>query len=218
MPVSLQIPAGGQQQSFDALANSVFSMMRVSLPGIIQSFNAETVTCTVQPAIKGSAPDQLGNTLSTELPLLLDVPVVFPRGGGCTMTFPVNKGDECLVLFSDRCIDFWWQNGGIQEPVDPRMHDLSDAFALVGPQSQAEKISHISTSAVQVRTDDGNSFIELTQGGRVTIKSALVTIEGDLQVNGSVTSSGDQIAAGISQSGHTHGGVQSGGSNTGGPQ
>jgi hypothetical protein len=29
------------------------------------------------------------------------------------------------------------------------MHDLSDAFAIVGPQSQAQKISGISTSATQ---------------------------------------------------------------------
>jgi hypothetical protein len=70
----------------------------------------------------------------------------FPRGGGCTLTFPVKEGDECLVIFADRCIDFWWQSGGIQEPVDGRMHDLSDAFCIVGPQSQAKKISGISTT------------------------------------------------------------------------
>jgi hypothetical protein len=50
------------------------------------------------------------------------------------------------VIFADRCIDFWWQNGGVQEPVDDRVHDLSDAFCIVGPQSQAQKISGISTS------------------------------------------------------------------------
>ena len=31
------------------------------------------------------------------------------------------------------------KSGGIQEPVDERMHDLSDAFCIVGPQSQAKK-------------------------------------------------------------------------------
>ncbi|MFW8450019.1 Gp138 family membrane-puncturing spike protein, partial [Klebsiella pneumoniae] len=72
--------------------------------------------------------DESGAQVSVNLPLLVDVPVVFPRGGGCTLTFPVKPGDECLVIFADRCIDFWWQSGGIQEPVDERMHDLSDAF------------------------------------------------------------------------------------------
>ena len=36
---------------------------------------------------------------------------------------------------------------GHQEPVDERMHDLSDAFCIVGPQSQAKKIGGISTSS-----------------------------------------------------------------------
>jgi hypothetical protein len=73
--------------------------------------------------------------------------------------------------FCDRCIDFWWQNGGVQEPVDPRMHDLSDAFAIVGPQSQAQKISGISTSAAQLRTDDGAAFVEVAAGHAITVKT-----------------------------------------------
>lgn len=218
MPVSTQAQAGGQQQALDALAKSIFSMMRVSMPGIIESFDPEAVTCVVRPAIMGAVQDAVGNHTSKELPLLLDVPVIFPRGGGCTITFPIKPGDECLVVFSDRCIDFWWQSGGVQEAVDPRQHDLSDAFVFVGPQSQAEKISNISTDAVQIRTDDGASFIELSQGGAVTITSQTVTINGNVQVNGSVKSTGDQVAGGISQTGHTHGGVESGGSSTGAPQ
>lgn len=87
--------------------------------------------------------------------------MVFPRGGGCTLTFPVKAGDECLVIFADRCIDFWWQSGGVQEPVDDRQHDLSDAFCIVGPQSQAQKIGGISTGATQLRSDDGSTYFEL---------------------------------------------------------
>ncbi|WP_286870894.1 Gp138 family membrane-puncturing spike protein [Pantoea sp. UBA5035] len=218
MTVTPQSLAGGEQQAMKVLSDTIFSMLRVSMPGIIQSFDPIACTCTVQPAISGQVADEAGEFKSAPLPLLVDVPVVFPRGGGCTITFPVKNGDECLVVFSDRCIDFWWQNGGVQEPVDPRQHDLSDAFAFIGPQSQAEVIGNISTDSLQIRTDDGASFIELRQGGNVTITSRQVTINGDVKVNGAITSTGDQIAAGISQTGHVHGGVQSGGSNTGGPQ
>lgn len=218
MSVNPQSLAGGEQQAMKVLSDTIFSMLRVSMPGIIQSFDPMACTCTVQPAISGQVADEVGDFKSAPLPLLVDVPVVFPRGGGCTITFPVKAGDECLVVFSDRCIDFWWQNGGVQEPVDPRQHDLSDAFAFIGPQSQAEVIGNISTDSLQIRTDDGGSFIELRQGGNVTITSKQVTINGDVKVNGAITSTGDQIAAGISQTGHVHGGVQSGGSNTGGPR
>jgi len=218
MPVSLNSQVGSSEHMSSQLYNTIFSMLRVSLPGIVQSFDPATCTCTVQPAIAGQGVDAKGQIQSAPLPLLTDVPVIFPRGGGCTITFPVKAGDECLVIFSDRCIDFWWQNGGVQEPVDPRQHDLSDAFAIVGPQSQAQKISGISTTSVQVRTDDGSSFIELMHGGNVNITTPLLTVNGNVQVNGTVTSTGDQVAKGISQTGHVHSGVQSGSSQTGGPQ
>ncbi|RQN03414.1 Gp138 family membrane-puncturing spike protein [Pantoea ananatis] len=218
MPVSLNSQVGSSEHMSSQLYNTIFSMLRVSLPGIVQSFDPATCTCTIQPAIAGQGVDEKGQIQSAPLPLLTDVPVIFPRGGGCTITFPVKAGDECLVLFSDRCIDFWWQNGGVQEPVDPRQHDLSDAFAFVGPQSQAQKISGISTTSVQVRTDDGSSFIELMQGGNVNITTPLLTVNGNVQVNGTVKSTGDQVAKGISQTGHVHSGVQSGSSQTGGPQ
>ncbi len=218
MPVSLNSQVGSSEHMSSQLYNTIFSMLRVSLPGIVQSFDPATCTCTIQPAIAGQGVDENGKIQSAPLPMLTDVPVIFPRGGGCTITFPVKAGDECLVIFSDRCIDFWWQNGGVQEPVDPRQHDLSDAFAIVGPQSQAQKISGISTTSVQVRTDDGSSFIELMQGGNVNITTPLLTVNGNVQVNGTVTSTGDQVAKGISQTGHVHSGVQSGSSQTGGPQ
>lgn len=217
MPVLLSSQVGSDEQADAHLSHAIMSEMRVSMPGIIQSFDPDTVTAVIQLAIKGYEPDNDGVPQPEVLPLLVDVPVVFPRGGGCSLTFPVAPGDECLVIFADRCIDFWWQNGGVQEPVDTRMHDLSDAFAIVGPQSQAQKISGISTSAAQLRTDSGAAFIEIAAGGAVTITSPQITFNGPLQVNGTITSTGDQMAAGISQVTHTHGGVETGGGNTGAP-
>ena len=194
-----------------------------ALPGVIRSFDPETVTCDVDIAITARM-TKAGTMVedfqyeSVRYPILEDLPVVFPRGGGVTLTFPIKEGDECLIVFSSRSIDFWWQNGGVQERADGRVLDLSDAFVIPGPQSQARKISGISTSAAQLRTDDGTVFVEVAAGGAITITSPQITINGPVQVNGSITSTGDQTANGISQVNHTHGGVQSGGSNTGKPQ
>ncbi|TKU47850.1 translation initiation factor IF-2 [Citrobacter sp. wls757] len=135
--------------------------IKVAMPGIIQSFDPDTVTAVVQLGIRCMQTNNDGTTSTSDYPQLVDVPVIFPRGGGVTLTFPVKPGDECLLIFSDRCIDFWWQNGGVQEAVDPRQHDLSDAFAIVGPQSQAKKISGISTTAAQFRSDDGSTYFEI---------------------------------------------------------
>ena len=51
------------------------------------------------------------------------------------LTFPVKPGDECLLVFNERCIDGWWQSGGSSEPLDYRQHDLSDAVAIMGISS-----------------------------------------------------------------------------------
>jgi hypothetical protein len=135
--------------------------MWTALPGIVESFNADALTCTVQPAIKANVRSPDGSTQWVALPLLLDVPVTFPRGGGCTLTFPIAKGDECLVVFSSRCIDAWWQSGDVQVQSELRMHDLSDGFAIPGPFSQATKISGWSGDSVQLRSNDGAAFIGL---------------------------------------------------------
>lgn len=246
MPVSLTSQIGGQQQADQALTDAASAGIRVALPGIIQSFDPVAVTCVVQPAIKGTVSNESAN-----LPLIVDVPVIFPRGGGVTLTFPVKAGDECLLVFADRCIDFWWQNGGIQEPVSDRMHHLADAFAIVGPQSQARKISGISTTAAQLRTDDGAAFIEVAAGHDVTvttpgkltasaqggteINSPEIVLNGNVTINGNLSQgmgdsggsatmlgpvnvTNDVKSGAISLQQHTHGGVQTGGGNTGGPQ
>ncbi|MCS7489192.1 hypothetical protein KQE47_01285 [Raoultella planticola] len=216
MAVSDKTRSGALAEVLASERKTISEQIRVALPGIIQSFDPgdddRPPTCVVQPAIRYIERDNDGNKNTKDYPLLVDVPVVFPRGGGCTLTFPVKEGDECLVIFADRCIDFWWQNGGIQEPVDGRMHDLSDAFCIVGPQSQAKKIGGISTSAVELRSDDGSVKLALnpasgaisgTAPGGFNLNGLKILPDGRLQlVDGSIVDK------------HTHGGVESGGSNT----
>lgn len=206
MPIPTQSQIGGEQQTAQAIADSVSNQIRVAMPGIIQSFDPLTVTCTVLPAIKGSDASTTG-TESADLPLLVDVPVVFPRGGGVTLTFPVKTGDECLLIFSDRCIDFWWQSGGVQEPVDTRQHDLSDGFAIVGPQSQAKKISGISANSAQMRSDDGSTYFELnptTQTinivapGGFNVTAPLSTFSAAVTVKGLLTWMGGMVGSIVS--------------------
>lgn len=161
MAIFSQTRSGDLSETLASEREQIKDQIRVALPGIIQSFDPSTVTAVVQPAIKSVQCNNDETTTTRDYPLLMDVPVMFPRGGGVTLTFPVKAGDECLVIFADRCIDFWWQNGGVQEPVDFRMHGLSDGFAIVGPQSQVTKISNISTGTAQLRTDDGAAYVEL---------------------------------------------------------
>lgn len=129
------------------------------LPGIIRSFDHETQTATVQPAIQQIFVERGAVTL----PLCVDVPVQFPSGGNFVLTFPVAPGDECLLVFSERAIDFWWDRGGVQLPAEYRLHDLSDAFAIMGVRSKPEaaRIASVSTSAAELRTKNGTTVLRI---------------------------------------------------------
>lgn len=210
MPATARSLSGSSSEAMGVSTTALKEDFRVAVPAVIQSFDPEKVTCSAQPAIRAICDDHNGKPLSVQLPIITDIPVIFPRGGGCTLTFPVRPGDECLLVFADRCIDFWWQNGGVQEPVDLRQHDLSDAFALVGPQSQTHKISDISTSATQLRTDDGTAFIEVATGHDITVKTPgklTASAEGGTEItsptitlNGNVTINGN-LSQGMGESG-----------------
>lgn len=117
MAVSDQTRSGDLAETFKSERETTKNQIRVALPGIVQSFDPDAVTAVVQPSIRSVETDNDGNRVTQNYPLLVDVPVVFPRGGGCTLTFPVKAGDECLVIFADRCIDFWWQSGGIRKRI-----------------------------------------------------------------------------------------------------
>ena len=76
-----------------------------------------------------------------QYPLLINIPILFQQVGGYVISFPIKKGDECLVIFSDLSIDNWWLKGNVQNPVEIRRHDLSDGIAIFGLKNQ-EKLKN----------------------------------------------------------------------------
>lgn len=187
--------------------------LHTMMPGVIVSFNAAKQTATVQPSIKSvfaiTNDGHKAVVSVVNLPLCLDVPVSFPGGGGFCLTFPIMPGDECELRFSERAIDFWYQNAGQQLPSEYRLHDLSDAIAQVGLNSQPNKISNFNASACELRTRDGNTYIRIEPGQ--------VTVKGNLIVTGSVTATLDVTGQGTSLHTHKHGGVTTGSGQTGIP-
>ncbi len=164
------------------------SQMWTALPGIILSFDPAKMTCEVQPAIQGTRADpKTGETSHHDLPPLVDCPVCFPSGGDAILTFPIAAGDECLVVFSSRCIDAWWQQGGVQPPMSFRMHDLSDGFVLPGGRSQVNLVGGISISTTQLRSIDGATCVELDAAAQ----AITLTAPGGINLNGPVNLGGE---------------------------
>lgn len=143
--------------------------IQTALPAIIQSFDPAKRTCTAKPTIKFEITNPDQSTKWVELPVIVDIPVIFPSGGGYTLTFPIAQGDECLLVFASRCIDSWWYSGGYQNQHEFRMHDLSDGFAFVGVNSRPNVISSISTNSTQLRSNDGAAYVELAGGHIINV-------------------------------------------------
>jgi hypothetical protein len=151
----------------EAAAASVENRLKdlhTCLPGIIDRFDPETQTASVQPAIKRIFTERG----TVDLPLCMDVPVSFPGGGDFFLTFPVKPGDECLLLFSERCIDAWHFEGGTQPPEEFRLHDLSDAIALVGLNSQPKKIPAFNATDTELRNRFGDTHLTMQPDGAIT--------------------------------------------------
>lgn len=202
----------GSPAEYDALKSEELSaQIRVAMPAIVTRVNLEAQTVEVKLALQGKVLGSTGEAEWVNYPILPDVPIIFPRAGGFALTFPVKVGDECLVIFADRCIDAWWQSGGVQKPMDERLHDLSDAFALFGVTSQPRRLPSVASDAVELRDDKRANFISLKTGtldinivGATTVKcdSATVsassttvncpsnTINGNLTVSGLITGQG----------------------------
>lgn len=157
-----------EEAALAARIEALKSDINTCLPGIVQSYDEGTQTVTVIPAIRRIFREKG----AVDLPKLVDVPVKFPRGGGYVLTFPFKKGDECLLSFSQRCIDFWWKNGGVQLPAEYRMHDLSDAFADVGYSSKPNVVPQLRSDGVELRTVDGSNRIALCADGSILLGSA----------------------------------------------
>jgi len=160
MTLPVQTMTGGESDKFRSLSEKIGSELRVAAPGIIRAYNAGTNTATVQLAIREKVSQMDGTTADTDLPLLLDCPVMMPRGGGYALTFPVAAGDECLVIFADSCIDAWWQSGGVQNQLEKRRHDLSDGIVVPGLWSLPRGISP--GEGIRITAEAGGASVAVT--------------------------------------------------------
>lgn len=211
--LSSMLPQEGLKKAFD---NYDFDL-RVASPGIIQTFDASKQTVTVLVAVKERIKIE-GVVSLASIPLLVDVPIVIPQAGGYNLTFPIQAGDECLLVFSDTCFDAWYQNGGMQAPMSLRRHDLSDAFAIVGIKSQPRVIANYSGDSVQLRNEAGTNYIEIAADemnlvfGSTKIKlnatgiemTGNVTMNNNLDVKGTSTLETTTTIEDLAFMDHTH--------------
>ncbi|HEY1645877.1 MAG TPA: Gp138 family membrane-puncturing spike protein [Candidatus Saccharimonadales bacterium] len=186
--ISIQERLGLKTEPVEGAIWQWLCMLRCAMPGRVVSFDAVKQTCVVQPLIqelvlKPPPGAQTGPQYTTQniptnetIKPIQDVPIIMMRVPGWSITLPITRGTECLLIFNDMCIDGWWQNGQIAPQFDRRRHDLSDAMALFGPWSQPNVLSNYSTTSLQIRSDDSTKVIDLSPS-KITITAPEVDVE-----------------------------------------
>lgn len=145
--------------------------------GIIQEFYPDNLTAKVLITNKRMLGiNQDGTTKSRNFaPIYAKVCFASPYN-----TFPITQGMECILLFNDREIESWFINGDVNTEKYPRMHDLSDAIAIVGIRSMPRMIKMMADC---VNFFNGNSNIEIHTNA-ININSSTVTAQNLHATNG----------------------------------
>jgi phage baseplate assembly protein V len=175
--------------------------------GIVVSYDPATATAKVNL--------QPENVISGWLPVLY--PTVAASGG---VISPPYTGQQVFVNYEGGSKGSGVVMGGIysDQSVPPNgatgMPVQSGEFAVIYGNS----LFHMLANGNIVFKAGNNTMTLSPNGLNINIQTGQINVTSNIMQTGSHTSTGDQIANGISQTMHVHGGVQSGSSNTGLPQ
>ena len=174
---------------------------------------------------------------------LYRLPYLRIQGGKNAFICDPQPGDMGLAVYAMRDTETVKETRGAVpgNPGSARALSKGDGFYLGGFLNAAPE-RYIMVDDTGITLDDGAGGKLELKGGKLTIAApagiqtsspfnhndtpdfvmgsggATGTVNGNLQVNGQVSSTQDQIAGGISQIHHTHTGVQPGSGNTGEPR
>jgi len=139
------------------------SGVHTAFPGTVESYDAGKRRADIRPYMKRKLPD--GRFM--DFPIITDVPVIFPGTKNFGMHFPLEKGDEALVIVCERSTDLWKDSGGTGiEDDDPRRFNLMDGFAIPGLQPKERH-----------QTPDTGASIVYKEKNRILIDDDIITIE-----------------------------------------
>ena len=126
-------------------------LMHTSFPGTVQSYDQAKQTATIQPVVARRYRLSDGEIHTEPMPVIAEVPVLFPSGGGMSITWPLVGGDPVTVVIAERSLAEWKANAkAATTPGDTRRFDLSDAVAIPGGRSPASPLTGVSATNLVV--------------------------------------------------------------------
>ena len=170
-------------QTLDGVTKKTGYELNCMRIGIVNEFFPDDLTADIVIANKKTLGLNEDGTQIVEPYPLIRAKVVY-----CNpfITFPINPGDECVLLFADREIESWFLNGDVNPEGYPRMHSKTDAVAIFGIRSLPNMIS-VLTNCLHLFY--GSSDIQ--------IKDSQIDINSALNIVGNTTQTGDITATNL---------------------
>tara|TARA_R110000744_G_scaffold371921_1_gene483222 strand:- start:7 stop:591 length:585 start_codon:yes stop_codon:yes gene_type:complete len=134
-----------QEQNYEVLNAALafaLSNLHTNVVCKVTAVGAKTISC--KPVV-----NRVIDGVSIELPEFIEVPPIFLSGGTSFDSYPITIGDSCLLIIAERCFDAWYGGSDFVSPIELRMHDYSDGFALVGVQPLAGAITIPTVATMQ---------------------------------------------------------------------
>ena len=140
--------------------------LHTGLPARVLSV-PESGAVDVQPLLRRTYVDELEQEQTVDLPPISRVPLLFPCGGGWSITWPIAVGDLVYLAFAERSLDAWKDAppGSSVDPLETRYHHLSDAVAIPALRPRSSPLPRYSQSALRIGREDGSVELELTAAG-----------------------------------------------------
>ena len=180
--------SAGQNISFtNAIKTSFRALLsdelHTCLPGkITKIIDYKRKKVAVKPLIKRTYID--GTIL--ELPIIDNVPVMYPDIGDALLKFPLIVGAKVLLMFSERSLDNWLSSGNDSTPGNPNKFALSDAIAILG-LSDFSKVNDNITDNTSLELIYKNSRITIKENGEILLDNGGCTVEmtsSQVKING----------------------------------
>ena len=150
-------PLPTDEELWDERQRDLRATIHVAMPGRIQSYDPVHQVADIVIGVKDSLidPEGDGEYMHIDYPLLMAVPVLFPRMGRWFMAMSVEPGDAVQLLFNSSAIGLWRRSTRIDNVEgivralqgrtlvgDVARHHISHAVALLGLETYGRALNH----------------------------------------------------------------------------
>lgn len=169
--------------------------VHTSIPGRVVSYDAATQTADIEIVIQRAEQASSGAIVHETYPVIPNVPVGWPSGGGYSFQFPLSPGDGVWLVFSEASIATWRETGDVSPPGDLDRFDLSYPIALPCARPKDKALPAVTVGALRVPA--GGKF-EVSAGGTAQAVALANLVFDELQrVNSHINALKAAIGAGF---------------------